>query len=108
MKKRYYDGARTIFCLIVLLSHFTLTFCPNARTRIWNDGNLAVIYFLVLAGGVTALSTQNSKSNLSLKSLFQFGVKRYFRLLPVVFISIIGAFIIFRGGTIITKLLLIC
>lgn len=101
----YYDGLRTIFCFIVIFSHISLAFYPNHKTIILNDGNLAVMYFLVLSGGVTTLSASRISDNITIKELIVFIKKRYLRLLPIIVLSIMISFVIqCVGGILIRKL----
>lgn len=83
MKKYSLEGARVVFCLMVFLNHWTMLFMPNFPVAIFNDGNLAVVFFVFLCGFVAPISIWNgtNKNN-------KWVVKRFTRLYPVIFMAI--------------------
>lgn len=102
-KLHYLDGCRAIFCMVVFISHFMMAFFPSVKPMFFNDGNLAVMYFLVLSGFVIPLKYVNDKPKKdkcknSIKDIIRYAILRYFRLLPVIFLSILVSWIILRTG----------
>ena len=63
MKNYSFEGARVVFCLIVFLNHWTMLFMPDLPIVIFNDGNLAVVFFLLLCGFVAPISIWNGTNN---------------------------------------------
>lgn len=101
MKKLdYWDGLRTIFCLVVVISHIFLAFYPNAPKPLKSMGNLAVIYFLFLSGGVLGLKTyiKTEQERFTIKDLFDYTLHRYLRLLPAVAVSVLLSTLIYVLG----------
>lgn len=100
MKLKYLDGLRLIFCIIVVIHHFLLAFCPDTTIFLYNDGNLAVVYFLLLSGFVTPLKIfydKDVKKKKKTTKWLLFLKKRYLRLLPFVAISIIISFLLLKN-----------
>lgn len=94
---------RVFFCFVVIVHHYMMLFTPDARQMLINDGNYAVFFFLLLSGyliGSRGDSYRSGNGHKIGKSI-RFVGKRYFRLLPVVAISISIASIIYFGGGII-------
>lgn len=83
MKNYSLEGARVVFCLMVFLNHWTMLFMPNFPVAIFNDGNLAVVFFVFFCGFVAPISIWNgtNKNN-------KWVVKRFTRLYPVIFTAI--------------------
>lgn len=101
MKKiQYWEGLRTIFCLIVVISHICLAFFPNVPRIFISMGNLSVIYFLFLSGGVLSLKTHNKleQGNLTINNVIKYVFYRYLRLLPVVATTLIFSSLIYALG----------
>lgn len=94
----YYEGTRTFFCMLVIVSHIFMAFYPDAPKQFVSMGNLAVIYFFFLSGGVLGLSTYKGidKRPFCWCNIINYVIKRYFRLLPVVAISLLISTFIYR------------
>ena len=82
MKNYSFEGARVVFCLIVFLNHWTMLFMPDLPIVIFNDGNLAVVFFLLLCGFVSPISIWNGTNNKN------GGGRRFIRFYPVIFTAI--------------------
>lgn len=114
-KLKYLEGIRGLAAIIVVLHHFSLAFYPalnfgNLNQIHFSDGNLemwiarsplnilynggfAVSIFFILSGFVLS-NTYNQTHNF--KVVIQYAIKRYFRLLVPVGVSIIVAFIFMK------------
>lgn len=84
------EGARVFFCLVVFLHHWQRLFMPESPTLFVNDGNLAVIFFLLISGFVSPMKLWNSDAGGG-REFCEKMYKRYMRLFPVIFMSIIFA-----------------
>ena len=103
MKKiLYLDGLRTVFCSVVVIHHFLQVFYPSFPQILFNDGNMAVLYFLMLTGFVTPLQIF-AKKEFTKFHIIRYSVLRYLRLLPVVFVTIMGAYILQQAGALRTQ-----
>ena len=103
MKIKQFEIARSIFCIIVVIHHFMMVFCYQNQIFIYNDGNLAVMYFLVLAGVVMPikfyLNDDNKIGNERWYiSVMRYGKRRYLRLLPVALVSLFFAYFLMSLG----------
>ena len=103
MKKiKYWDGLRTLACLQVVLSHICMAFYPNASGIIYTIGYLCMMLLLILSGGVLSLKTYRSNEEqtrgLFGKDILFYTLKRYFRLLPVVAVSILISLLLYKTG----------
>lgn len=101
-KMIYLDGLRGVFCIVVIIHHFMMAFFPNSPQILYNDGNMAVMYFLLLSGFVMPLNIFKKNTKNDIKSIAKescsYLKKRYIRLLPVVVSSIIISWFILIGG----------
>ncbi len=107
------NSVRGLAALIVVFAHFAGVFYPAAihgssqviHTRfdiniyqtplmIFFAGTFAVIIFFILSGFVLTVKYLSHQQ----KSLFSSAVKRYFRLMPVAFVSVIIAYILLASG----------
>ena len=96
----YLTGLRGIFCLIVVIHHFLISFATNynIKTIFFNDGNLAVLFFLFLSCYLMAYKHRGGVTD------YIFELKRrYIRLCPVVFITICVSGILFFNNCIHTS-----
>lgn len=80
---------------------FFVGFLSKYYNFLYNDGNLAVVYFLLLSGFVTPLKIFNNKNEKKQKNITNwllFFKKRYLRLLPFVAISIFISFFLLKNN----------
>jgi peptidoglycan/LPS O-acetylase OafA/YrhL len=117
-KLAYLEGLRGVAALIVVFHHLVLLFYPvlnygeenNSISKyisisplnIFYNGDFAVCLFFVLSGYV--LSYKYIFSNHP-KILVGYAVKRYFRLMPLIAVSVIFAFILVKLNLINTSVL---
>lgn len=102
-KIEYLDGLRGFFCLVVLIQHYMMVFFPSIRIMLFNDGNLAVMYFLFLSGFVMYLSVLKKQPSVQcfrdfFEKVMNFMARRYFRLLPIILVAIMTSYLIYIGG----------
>lgn len=110
-KLRYLEGMRGLAAIIVVLHHYILAFYPAMSSaneaqihnetsyfeevmaqiplNIFYNGGFAVCIFFILSGYVLS---NNYHQNNNPKILIQYGIKRYFRLLVPVSVSILVAY----------------
>ena len=110
-KLRYLEGIRGLAAIIVVLHHYILAFYPAMSSaneaqihnetsyfeevmaqiplNIFYNGGFAVCIFFILSGYVLS---NNYHQNNNPQILIQYGVKRYFRLLVPVSVSILLAY----------------
>lgn len=119
MKKiKFLDGLRGLMSINVVLNHLFVVFYPallyinfNSTTKFQKwfasspfasliNGNIAVQYFFILSSFLLALSIMSKDSKFNIKDIISKFIKRYLRLLPIVFVSIFLMFILMK-----TKLL---
>jgi len=114
-KLEFLDGIRGLMAVNVILCHFVCVYYPQmyypefaqttggflslfATTPLSAliNGNIAVQYFFVLTGFLVGRSffTKNIPS----QSIFSRSIKRYFRLLPVIFAATVFTFLTMRLG----------
>ncbi len=116
-KLKYLEGIRGLAAIIVVLHHYILAFYPAMssadETQIHNEtsyfeevmaqiplnilynGGFAVSIFFILSGYVLS---NNYHQNNNPKILIQYGIKRYFRLLVPVSVSIFLAYAVVHLG----------
>ena len=68
-KMIYLDGLRGVFCIVVIIHHFMMAFFPNSPQILYNDGNMAVMYFLLLSGFVMPLNIFKKNTKNDIKSI---------------------------------------
>jgi len=105
------QGLRGIMCLSVILNHWSIIFYSNlylpkagssdvasaignSPLNVFFDGNLAVIVFFTLSGFLLARSVWKK----SAFNLIDVITKRYIRLFPCVFVSIMIMFLLMSGN----------
>lgn len=110
---RYLDGIRGLMALCVVLSHFAGVYYPGLHCVDWAvqfggaatmlvtvplsvavNGTIAVQFFFILSGALTAIGVFRRKDT----DILQGAVNRYLRLLPVVFGSVFLTFLLMKFG----------
>lgn len=97
---KYLQGLRAIACMVVVVHHYLMIFSPEVPQKFINDGHLAVMLFMLLTGIVIPFKTYENEALVTVRDKcvesFRFVVKRYFRLLPLISISIVGSWILLK------------
>lgn len=115
MKKiKFLEGLRGLMSINVVLNHVFVVFYPTLLYINFNDttkyqkwfassifasfinGNIAVQYFFILSSFLLAISIMKKNNKFSIKDIVSKFIKRYLRLLPVVFSSIFLMFILMK------------
>ncbi len=115
-KLLYLDGMRGLMAINVIICHFCCAFFPQmyfdeaalqagdflslfATTPLSAlvNGNIAVMYFMVLTGFLVGMSTF-TKEVRGLRLFVKKSVSRYTRLLPVIFITTLFTFVMMKCG----------
>lgn len=116
MKKlKYLDGVRGLMALIVMLDHFTCVYYPQMQKLSWAEefapgsrlsifassplallvsGDMAVQYFFILCGFLTALSIFRRED----LDIARVAARRYLRLMPVVMGATVFTFLLMQLG----------
>lgn len=111
-KIEYLDGIRGVASVIVILSHIAISFWPatlfgtpsnhpidkwlyGAPIRFFIEGNFAVCLFFIISGFVLTYRYQSKEDMPRMKSLC---IRRYPRLMPPVFLSIMIAWALMITG----------
>lgn len=108
------DGLRGLMSINVVLNHFIVVFFPamyfinfhtnssfqefysNSPFAVLTNGNVAVQYFFVLSGFLTALSVFNSEKKITPLIILQRVCKRYIRLVPMIVAATFFAYFMMR------------
>lgn len=101
-KKIWIEGLRGVLCLVVFVHHFMMAFYPKHPIIFYNDGSLAVIFFLLLTGAVLPLSSNKHSGTAGIKkigrSMLFYVKKRYLRLLPTIVVAMLLSYMILRAN----------
>jgi len=102
----YLDGLRGIACLVVILAHLQIFIIPafsadgryhddifKGTVFFWLNGNFPVCIFFVLSGYVLILNYLHHPHD---QYLAKAVVKRYFRLTPLIFSSVLVSFLLLK------------
>lgn len=97
------EGFRAIGWISVFLCHFFASFYPDIQTiffkipiSIYNLGSVWVRIFFVISGLVISLKYFNKE--ISFDEIINDIIRRYFRLMPSIFISVFFAYILMKLG----------
>lgn len=96
------NKGRAIACIVVLIHHILLAFY-DVPIFLFNDGNLAVCFFLILCGFILPIKVFTQKDTLpngvsgKIYSIFYYSIKRYLRLFTVVVLCNVIAYLILCG-----------
>ena len=111
----FLDGIRGIMSINVVICHFIVVYYPamyfeefastyplqsivaTTPLSVFVNGNIAVQYFFVLAGFLTAYTLFHS-APYDLKGIIRRIIKRYFRFLPIVACAIIFTFLLMKNN----------
>lgn len=108
MRMKYLDGVRGLMAVIVLIHHFVIVFYPEfyyvdyghpfaqSSWAAFVNGNVGVQYFFMLSGFLVVI--KYSKKTATIGSVTKSIIRRYFRLLQIVFVGTFLAFFLMKTG----------